>query len=311
MASVLPLVPPQRLVSALERQPEGSSAPWLADLPDLLERWLERWRLTPERVVTPGGRTSLVVLVRQEDGSPAALKLPAPTLRAAGEAGALRHWDGRSAVRLLRTGAGETGGVEALLLERLYGEVSLRALPEAKATLEAGSVARRLWLAPPEGEALPTVAERTAREAATVLRTAPEEVAPLVEEALAVRAALVAEEGDPGERLLLHGDFRQGAVLAADQERARWLAVGPEPVVGERAYDLARLVRDRLHDLAASPSAAKLARRRVRRLAGALEVDEERLRGWSLYRAVESGARQHAAGRPRDSEILWEFASWL
>lgn len=310
MASVLPLVPPRRLVNALERQPGQPAAPWLAALPDLLDHWLEHWRLRPERVVTPGGRTSLVVLVRQEDGAPAALKLPAPTPRQAGEATALRHWNGRSAVRLLRTGTtqDDPGGVQALLLERLYGEISLRALPEAKATLEAGSVARRLWVAPPEEGRLPTVAERTAQEERTVLRTAPEEVAPLVEEALAVRGALVT---DGPEEVLLHGDFRQGAVLAADTERARWLAVGPEPVVGERAYDLARLVRDRLHDLAASPSAATLARRRVNRLARDLEVDEERLRGWSLYRAVESGARHHAAGQGADAELLWEFASWL
>jgi streptomycin 6-kinase len=111
------------------------------------------------------------------------------------------------------------------------------------------------------------------------------------------------------EALLLHGCFRQGKVLAG--ERAPWLAVGPEPVVGERAYDLARLVRDRVEDLVAESTGAATGRRRVHKLADALEVDRDRLRGWTLFRAVESATRAMAAGRGREAETLLEFAGWL
>lgn len=111
------------------------------------------------------------------------------------------------------------------------------------------------------------------------------------------------------ETLLLHGNFRQGKVLAGD--RAPWLAVGPEPLVGERAYDLARLVRDRVEDLVAASSGASAARRRVNKLADSLDLDRERLRGWTLFRAVESGTRALTAGRRQDAELLLEFASWL
>ncbi|WP_049576508.1 aminoglycoside phosphotransferase family protein, partial [Streptomyces sp. SBT349] len=130
----------------------------------------------------------------------------------------------------------------------------------------------------------------------------------LVEEALRLREGL---STGVEERFLLHGDFRQGAVLASDAERSPWLAVGPEPVVGERAYDLARLVRDRLHDLVASSGAAAVTRRRVNRLADSVDVDPERLRAWALFRAVESGLRNLAAGRRADGEMLLEFAAWL
>lgn len=82
-------------------------------------------------------------------------------------------------------------------------------------------------------------------------------------------------------------------------------------MVGERAYDLARLVRDRLEDQMASSAGAAGARRRVNKLADALEVDRDRLRGWTLFRAVESGNRALAAGRRRDAELLLEFAGWL
>jgi len=132
------------------------------------------------------------------------------------------------------------------------------------------------------------------------------EVAPLVETALAAREALLAA---PPEEKLLHGTFRQSKVLAG--ERMPWLAVGPDPVVGECAFDLARLVRDRVEDLIAQPSGAATTRRRVKRLAESLDVDQERLRGWTLFRAVESGVRARRVGREQDAELLLEFAGWL
>lgn len=297
MASALHLEPPQRLVRAL-----GADHPWLAGVPALAERMLKHWDLTAERTATPGGRDSVVLLVRQADGTPAALKLCASG--AAAEAAALERWDGLGAVRLLK--ADPDAG--ALLLERLHGEMSLRSLPEAKATLEATSAVRRLWV--PPGDAFPfeTVAEHTAVEAETVRAAAPSEARPLVEEALSTRAELLADVPEP---VLLHGDFRQGAVLASDAERARWLAVGPDPLVGEPAFDLARLARDRLHDLVASPGAAAATRRRIGRLADSLDVDRDRLRGWTLYRALESGVRHAMAGDRQDGEALLEFAGWL
>ena len=94
-------------------------------------------------------------------------------------------------------------------------------------------------------------------------------------------------------------------------ERTPWLAVGPDPVVGEHAFDLARLVRDRVEDLIAQTSGASTTRRRVKRLAESLEVDRERLRGWTLFRAVESGVRARRVGREQDAELLLEFAAWL
>ncbi|NGO71410.1 aminoglycoside phosphotransferase family protein [Streptomyces boncukensis] len=316
MPSVLPFDPPQRLVRALEAQPDAqaaaTAASWLRGLPELLARWLERWELTPERVVSPGGRSSLVVLVRQADGTPAALKLvapdgaPAPD-RALRESAALARWDGLCAARLLRAEPGEG----ALLLERLHGEVSLRALPEAKATLEAVSVVRRLWV--PAGDAggvFETVAEHTRTEAALMRAGAPAEVRPLVDAALEAREELLGSTGDGGEPVLLHGDFRQGAVLSGG-ERAPWLTVGPDPLVGEAAYDLARLTRDRLHDLMASSGAASSVRRRVHKLADSLDVERERVRGWTLYRAVESGVRNLSAGARADGEMLLDFATWL
>ncbi|MET8612067.1 MULTISPECIES: aminoglycoside phosphotransferase family protein [Streptomyces] len=298
--------PPRRLVRALgETAPAGDA--WLARLPEAAEAAVARRELTVERVQVPGGRSSLVLLVRLPDGTPAVLKLAPPRARPESERAALAHWGGLGAVLLLSADARD-GAEGVLVLERLHPDVSVRSLPEAKALLEAAGTLRRLWVTPPAGHAFETVAERTGRQAAAMSADARREpeLAPLVDAALAAREALLA---DPPEERLLHGTFRQSKVLAGD--RMPWLAVGPDPVVGEHAFDLARLVRDRVEDLIASPSGASITRRRIKRLAESLEVDQERLRGWTLFRAVESGVRALRVGRPRDGELLLEFAGWL
>ncbi|MGA4867630.1 aminoglycoside phosphotransferase family protein [Streptomyces lavendulocolor] len=300
--------PPQRLVRALgETYGDAAADAWLSRLPELARQAVGLRDLDVERVVAPGGRSSLVALVRLPDGTPAALKVAPPFAAPDLERAALAHWNGWGTVRLLDTaGAGADAAGAGLLLERLHTEVSLRSLPEAKALLEAAGTVRRLWVAPPEGHGFESVAARTARQAGAMRAVRDTGTAALVSAALDARDELLA---DAPEELLLHGNFRQGKVLAGD--RAPWLAVGPEPLVGERAYDLARLVRDRVEDLVAAASGPTSGRRRVNKLADSLDVDRERLRGWTLFRAVESGTRALAAGRRQDGELLLEFAGWL
>ncbi|MGW5779329.1 aminoglycoside phosphotransferase family protein [Streptomyces sp. NPDC003863] len=295
--------PPQRLARTLgETYGDAAAAEWLGKLPELVGTVLDGASLDTERVMAPGGRSSLVVLVRCSDGSPAALKIAPPFTRPDLERDALAHWNGWGAVQLL-----DEAGEGALVLERLHPEVSLRSLPEAKSLLEAAGTVRKLWVEPPAGHGFETVAERTARQARTMEPYRGDAAtAELTAAALTAREELVAAGA---ETVLLHGNFRQGKVLAGD--RTPWLAVGPEPLVGERAYDLARLVRDRVEDLVAASSGASAARRRVNKLADSLDLDRERLRGWTLFRAVESGTRALTAGRRQDAELLLEFASWL
>lgn len=299
--------PPRRLVRALAEIRQGGDGvgEWLERLPEIVQQAVDLRELTVERVQTPGGRSSLVLLVRQYDDTPAVLKLAPERARPESERAALAHWDGRGAVQALNPGDSSHG---VLLLERLRPDLSVRSLPEAKALLEAAATLRRLWVEPPKAQVFETVAERTGRQA-EALRVSAEndtEVRGLVDAALGVREELL--RSAPEERLL-HGTFRQSKVLAG--ERLPWLAVGPDPVVGECAFDLARLVRDRVEDLIASPSGAATTRRRVRRLAESLDVDQERLRGWTLFRAVESGVRARRVGRVQDAELLLEFAGWL
>ncbi|CAM5358796.1 aminoglycoside phosphotransferase family protein [Kitasatospora aureofaciens] len=276
---------------------------WLATLPARVATHLTRWGLTLERTLDPGGSLSLVAYVHRDDLSPAVLKTGLVTPETAHEHTALTHWAGRGAVLLLAADPAE--GV--LLLERLHGEIPLRSLAEPKAMLEATSLLHRLWVEPPTGSALPTLADRAADTAARVAEHRADSAAavalPLLDEALATAEDLT---GSATETFLLHGDFHHGNVLAAD--RAPWLAIDPRPLTGERAYDLARLVLDRADTLLGSPGAPAAVRRRLHQLAEALDVDRDRLRGWTLFRAVDLALRDLATGRREDAELHLEFA---
>ncbi|WP_377269163.1 aminoglycoside phosphotransferase family protein [Peterkaempfera sp. SMS 1(5)a] len=311
---------PQRLDRIVRAREGESGAAWLAALPSVTDEYLDRWELTAERVSEPGGRASLVVYVRRADGSPAALKVGLATPETAQEHAALAHWGGRGAVRLLD--ADTTPDHAVLLLERLHGDISLRSLPEAKAMLEAAGLLQRLWVAPAPGHPFDSVSEHV-RALHGVLQTrralpavAAVDALPLVDEALETTAGLLASAPAPGpdqpdhpDHVLLHGDFHHGNVLAAD--RMPWLAIDPRPLVGERAWDLAWLARDRMETLLGSPGPEAAVRRRLHRLADSLEVDRARLRGWTLFRTVETGVRSLDAGDTGAAELWLEFASRL
>ncbi|MGV9269251.1 aminoglycoside phosphotransferase family protein [Kitasatospora sp. NPDC003701] len=295
---------PEWLARSVGTYEEGRR--WLARLPARVGAGLARWDLTLERVIDPGGSLSLVAYVHRDDLSPAVLKTGLVTPETDREHAALAVWAGRGAVLLLDSDPAEG----SLLLERLHGEIPLRSLAEPKAMLEATSLLHRLWVEPPGNHRFATLADRAGATAADLRRRAElpgaGEAAALVTEALQTAEGLLAS-GD--EAILLHGDFHHGNVLAAD--RAPWLAIDPRPLVGERAYDLARLALDRADTLVGSPGVPAAVRRRLHRLADALEVDRERLRGWTLFRATDLGLRALAAGRREDAELYLEFAGAL
>src|SRR5207249_5484062 len=82
------------------------------------------------------------------------------------------------------------------------------------------------------------------------------------------------------ELVVVHQDFHGGNVLRA--EREPWLAIDPKPLVGERAFDVASLLRDRREELTLDPAPDRRIRRRLDQLTAELSVDRERLRGWGI-----------------------------
>ena len=93
----------------------------------LAAAYLQRWGLTVDGSVMHG-MVGLVVPVRRDDGTPAALKLQPLDPEHLGEGTALRTWAGQGSVLLLNES--EEEGSSILLLERLAGDKALIAEPD-------------------------------------------------------------------------------------------------------------------------------------------------------------------------------------
>ena len=267
-------------------QPGG--ADWLARLPRLVAECCAQWDLAPGAPFTPT-TISYVASVTRADGTPAVLKVNFPEPESEHEAAALAHWDGAGAVRLL----GSDSGRRALLVERcLPGDQLWSVADEAQADVDAAAVLQRLWAAPPPpaGHRFRTLAGE-ARRWADELPARWERHGRPFDRALLDRAVgwigeLLATSDGRGD-VVLHQDLHGGNVLRA--ARGPWLAIDPKPLAGERAFDLASLLRDRRPELAADPHPARRVRRRVDRLSADLDVDRERMRRWAVVHALAWG----------------------
>jgi streptomycin 6-kinase len=98
--------------------------------------------------------------------------------------------------------------------------------------------------------------------------------------------AVLAVEPFAGEPRWLHGDLHPANVLRAT--RRPWLAIDPNGVVGDPAYDCATAIRDRV--------TPENVRRRFDILTERLPVDPVRVRAWTLALCVESAAWSADAG---------------
>jgi streptomycin 6-kinase len=247
-------------------------ADWLRTVPDLATACCKEWGL---RLGAPyeAGAAGYAVRADLPDGTPAVLKLIHPHRESEHEADALRVWDGEGAVRLLA----EDAQRNALLLERCEPGTKLYEAGADTALDVLIGLLPRLWK--PAGEPFHTLVD----EAAWWRSYLPEqwERDPTFERRL-LDAALDALDTLPqtqGEQVLLSQDLHAENVLAAQREP--WLAIDPKPLLGEREFALAPIVR--AFELGHSRRAV---RQRLDRLSSELGLDRERARGWTIAQTL-------------------------
>jgi streptomycin 6-kinase len=253
-----------------------SGAEWVRGLPRLLAELLDEWSLTPDGP-SRWGRCAVVVPVRSESG-PAALKVGWPHHEAVTEHLALRHWDGRGAVRLLRADPRRF----ALLLERL-DPVDLTTLPDDEACAVVGDLLSALRA--PAIARTPTLSAEVARRLAV---PPPLDVLPrrFVDQARRLATELVADPGVDGS--LLHTDLHQENVLRGT--RRPWLAVDPKPLAGDRAYEVAPVLWNRAAELGTGSALRWSVRHRLEVVCEHAGIDEDRAKAWSIVRVVDLAA---------------------
>ena len=251
-----------------------SLAQWKERASLLAAECAEGWSLT---LGEPYDYAFVSIAVRAElaDGTRAVLKVGWPHPESAHEADALAHYAGRGAVRLLARDPERN----ALLLERCEPGTPLLELDDDEEAFRiAAGVLRLLWRPPGPAHAFRSVAD----DAAGWLDELPkhwgrfgrpfERV--LLDEALAALEELPRTQG---ELVVCHQDFHRGNVLAA--EREPWLAIDPKPVVAEREFDTAALIRDGPGNVEG----------RLDLLAAELGLDRERMRRWALAHTLAWG----------------------
>jgi len=232
-----------------------------------LQAAAERWSLTLGEPYEQGaaGYTTRAEL---DDGTPVVLKLVHPHRESECEADALEAWDGDGAVRLLARD--ESGYV--LVLERCEPGTHLSTLDPDAALDVLIRLLPRLWK--PAGEAFHTLADEAAWWASYVVD---EQHDPRLRDA--ALAAIRELAPTQGEQVLLHQDLHAENVLAAQREP--WLVIDPKPLVGEREFAVAPIVRS--FELGHSKREVL---HRFDRLTGELGLDRERARGWTVAQTV-------------------------
>ncbi|HVC79183.1 MAG TPA: aminoglycoside phosphotransferase family protein [Chloroflexota bacterium] len=261
---------------------EAEGTRWLADLPRQIAALEREWDLRAGSPFDQDGAVSWVAPVELGDGSEAVLKITFPHDEPRFEAQALRFLDGLGAVRLLR--ASEDGF--SLLLERCLPGTDLWSLGEEEGNAVASRLLTRLWREPDPSTPFMSLSDYVALwwdDLPRITATADYD-GEVVAEAVARGRELAASQP---RRVLLHGDFHPGNVLAAQREP--WLFIDPKPLVGEPAYDLAQWLYNRARFVIQSADAVAILRQLIDRFAADLDLDPARIAGWAF---VKTWARQ-------------------
>jgi streptomycin 6-kinase len=234
---------------------------------DLLQPWIERWRLTPDGTSFSTEIGSLLMPV-VAGGEPAMLKIASGIEERRGGA-LMEWWGGEGAARVLaREG-------DALLLERATGPGSLEAMA----------------LGGQDDAATAILCQVAAGLHAPRDRPSPESLVPLplwfrqLEPAaqahggVFVKSAAVAREllADPRDVAVLHGDLHHNNVLDAGERG--WIAIDPKGLIGERGFDFANIFHNPTREFSLAPGRLH---RLIGIVAGRAGLEPVRLIKWIL-----------------------------
>lgn len=277
---------------------------WLDRLPRLAAELLEEWHLRP--VATPlHGFCSLVVPVRDADDVPGALKVTFDgDDESLHEGLALQHWGGRGAVRLQRADPRR----RALLLAWLPGP-DLADAWDVEACEVVGGLYERLHVpAMPQLATVSSYVERWLGDLASLGRDVP---IPRrhVEQALAIGPDLLADDTRP---VVVHGDLHYANVLA--DEAGEWLAIDPKPMSGDRHYEPAPMLWNRMDELSGPGAVGSVRdglRRRFHALVDAADLDEARARDWVVVRMVLNAGWTVQDARSEGRRLSGDEQEWI
>lgn len=247
-------------------------AAWLGGLPSLVADLADAWDLEVEDPYE-GSNVSWVAPARH-CGDEVVLKVQWPHPESEHEAAALAAWAGEGAAQLLAHDEQR----HALLLERCRPGTHLADVVASDALAVMIDLLPRLWK--PAGPPFRTLNEESARWVSQLVGRWQTAGRPcerrLVDAAVSYLDDLPASQGG---QVLVHQDLHGDNVLAA--QRQPWLAIDPKPLLGEREFTVAPIVRS--FELGHSSGEVV---GRLDRLCSELGLDRERARGWTIAQTM-------------------------
>jgi streptomycin 6-kinase len=263
-----------------------SKAAWLERLPATICELERRWSL---RIGARYEQATCAWVAPAEiaDGTPAVLKLAMPHMEGLHELQGLQFWNRNPTVQVLASDE----ALRAMLLERCEPGTPLSQLLEPEQDVILAWLLRRLRRTPAEPHCFRALSVMTEYwRAETLLSQAQWPDAVLVREGLDLFNEL---NRTATTHVLLATDLHAGNILRA--EREPWLVIDPKPFIGDPAYDATQHLFNCLVRLNADPLET------IRRVAGLLEVDPERVQLWMFARA--SAEPRDNWGKPNELAI--------
>lgn len=242
-----------------------------------LRELLETWQLSDPVPLAQTDKGRLF-RVRRHTGDLAVLKClsPAGQRHEAKASEALRNFAGQGAVNLFA--ASKT----AVLMEFCDGPPLADTPTDDAAIPVVLDVVSRLHAAPKRATGNFETLRQRCRAFDRALPCADPKSQDLIKHAKELSAKLLTTAP---ETQLLHGDVHHANILQSSaRSPATWLAIDPQPVLGERAYDIANIFRNPIshRDVILAPGRAD---RLVAQAAPHLSLDPNRVIGWAFVHA--------------------------
>ena len=303
-AAELPDIVRSRVAS---RGAEGRA--WLDGLDATVQALSDRWGLTAGRVLH-GGSEALVLDVACADATPAVLKLCLPDdTGIVNERLTLRLAAGRGYAKLLQ----EDEGSGAMLLERLGSTVASSVAGDQAQMAAILDTLEHAWIPMAEPQGLTSAAAKADWLENFIASTWPRLGEPCNRATVERAFEFARSRRDayrPNAGFLLHGDAHEENTLADPAHPGSYKLIDPDGMCGEKACDLATLMRDWNGPLGGA-DCRQAALARCHWLAEATDSEPEAVWQWGFVERVSTGLVMLDLGMRAEGEETLRIADEL
>jgi streptomycin 6-kinase len=274
-------------------------------LPEIIKTFEEKWKI---RVIEPLPLSyNFVALAKKTDGTPVVLKIGFPKDKdLIAEIEVLKMYGGEGMVKLLD--ADEENG--AFLEEHIYPGKTLASIEnEEKATSIAVGVIKKITKEVSRDSIFPTVNDWWENALAKHLILFGG-LGPIPKDLFDKAQRIFTEYGEKqNKQILLHGDLHHFNILSSGD--TAWVAIDPQGVIGELAYETGAYLRNPQPTLLKMPNVKDILKERIHIFAEELSLEKERIYHWAIAQAVLSAMWDLENNLHTTSNYFIEFARLL